>query len=235
MLRQGVDDLNIRVDLSSSIGAAIADKAVPAGDVGLTDIVDTAIDLRLEQLPADSGKLGIDAVFQRVAPVLNKLFQQRGELFKLADADGLVFLLLLQLCDALLSLNPGIPLCEDGAIALNDVVQLCLATLISGDLRIRGLLLLGFQIGDLGTNLGNSGFSRVVRLGRGGLDRFIRSIAGGCGFFLLLPEGCVFVLGDNRNGSTDSRYTYVGMIDERYIVGRVLLRILPIREFGVVS
>lgn len=52
---------------------------------------------------------------------------------------------------------------------------------------------------------------------------------------LTVPEGCVFVMGDNRNGSTDSRYTYVGMIDERYIVGRVLLRILPIREFGVVS
>ena len=57
----------------------------------------------------------------------------------------------------------------------------------------------------------------------------------GLRFPLTVPEGCLFVMGDNRNGSTDSRYTYVGMIDERYIVGRVLLRILPIREFGVVS
>jgi len=50
-----------------------------------------------------------------------------------------------------------------------------------------------------------------------------------------VPEGCVFCLGDNRNHSTDSRRSTVGMIDTRCILGKVILRIFPLSGFGTVK
>lgn len=46
-----------------------------------------------------------------------------------------------------------------------------------------------------------------------------------------VPKGCVFVLGDNRTLSKDSRFDEVGMIDTRYIVGKVEFLINPFRGF----
>jgi len=58
---------------------------------------------------------------------------------------------------------------------------------------------------------------------------------GDMSFPLVVPEGFVFVMGDNRNNSTDSRFSIIGLIDERMIMGRVLFRILPFDRIGTVG
>ena len=52
-------------------------------------------------------------------------------------------------------------------------------------------------------------------------------------FPVTVGEGEIFVMGDNRNVSLDSRSSKIGMIDERYILGKALGRISPISEWKI--
>ena len=50
---------------------------------------------------------------------------------------------------------------------------------------------------------------------------------GGMKYPLVVDEGCVFALGDNRSISKDSRYLDIGLIDKREILGRAIFLVVP--------
>ncbi|OUN21151.1 signal peptidase I [Flavonifractor sp. An82] len=52
---------------------------------------------------------------------------------------------------------------------------------------------------------------------------------------ILVPEGSIFVMGDNRNHSSDGRNVTLGAVDERYLLGRALGVIFPFGNFGAIS
>lgn len=61
------------------------------------------------------------------------------------------------------------------------------------------------------------------------------ALEGDVSFPIVVKEGCIFVMGDNRNESSDSRLTQIGMVDTRCVLGKVLVAFWPFSRLGIIS
>ena len=54
-------------------------------------------------------------------------------------------------------------------------------------------------------------------------------------FPITVPDGKLFVLGDNRNDSIDSRSTDIGLINENKVLGKVVFRLYPFDRIKIIK
>ena len=122
---------------------------------------------------------------------------------------------------------------EQGDIVVLNKTDEVTRQLLGGKAIVKRVIATGGQTVDIDFDLG------IVYVDGEALDesytfeptyRSYLEIGEGLDYPVTVPEGSVFVLGDNRNHSADSRYAPLGCVDESRILGRVLLRILPGRQ-----
>lgn len=112
-----------------------------------------------------------------------------------------------------------------GAYEAEDIVVLSKETFEHGDPIVKRVIATGGQTVDI-----DFGAGIVYVDGEALEETYIREptwTPEGLAFPVTIPEDHVFVLGDNRNNSSDSRHSDLGPIDERMVLGKAFFLVLP--------
>jgi len=114
-----------------------------------------------------------------------------------------------------------------------DVIIFAKQEFQDGVALVKRVIALAGDVVDLNTETG------VVYVNGVALDEPYTSgptnMAGDLSYPFAVPEGHVFAIGDNRNGSRDSRHREIGPVDEREIIGQVVAVIMPFDRAGLIS
>ena len=111
-----------------------------------------------------------------------------------------------------------------------DVVVAAVPTYENGEALVKRVIATGGQTVDIQYDA--MGVATVYVDGQALDEPYInetmyRAAYGTIEFPVTVPEGFVFVMGDNRNHSADSRYPPIGIFDQRYVLGKVLMVVWP--------
>lgn len=135
----------------------------------------------------------------------------------------------------------------DYTLKYGDVIAVWAAHLNNRETGEKGELIVKRVIGLPGDVINIDDNGTVYRNGEALQEDYIAHFdtytnKGNAEFPLTVDENCVFVLGDNRNHSTDSRFVdtgnseiYIGCIDQRYIMGKAVFRLYPYNKIGVIE
>ena len=140
---------------------------------------------------------------------------------RLIGVDGWSMVPTLQNGDRLLVLNA--PLC--GAYRAGDVVIAAKSTFENGEPIVKRVIATEGQVVDIDFTTG-----KVYVDGEQLQEDYVNELtyrAEGTEFPLTVPEGSVFVMGDNRNHSSDSRDPRLGTVDTRCLAGKAVFLLYP--------
>ena len=123
--------------------------------------------------------------------------------------------------DYLLLLNN--PLC--GELEQGDIVVASMDRFRNGEAIVKRVIATEGQLVDIDFNAG------IVYVDGEALEEAYTftatNISEGMQFPLIVDEGCLFLMGDNRNESLDSRNPWIGLVDTREILGKAIWLIVP--------